>query len=72
MLRFALLALALVALSTLPVSAAESPVFAQSGYWNGFVEHWSNSFAKRNSIVVFVLVIAAVGVFIITRGKKVK
>ncbi len=61
-------ALALVFL--LASNAVASP-FAQS-YADGFVDHWTAAFAKRNTIVIGVLIAGAVGIFIITRGKRMK
>lgn len=63
-------AAALVLVLLLAGSAGASP-FAQS-YADGFVDHWTSAFAKRNTIVVGVLIAGAVGIFIITRGKRMK
>jgi hypothetical protein len=53
-----------------PVAASEpgSPVFALS-YWDGFLEHWSEVFQKQNGVVLAALLVGAVCLFIITRGK---
>jgi hypothetical protein len=53
-----------------PVAAAEpgTPVFAAS-YWEGFIEHWSGVFQKQNGVVMAALIVGAVCLFIITRGK---
>jgi hypothetical protein len=63
-----------------PAGAAENPVplgdstgsgspalFAN--YWTGFVDHWSGVFKKQNGIVLGTLLVGAVCLFIITRGK---
>lgn len=63
-------AAALICLLLLAGSAEASP-FAQS-YVDGFIDHWTAAFAKRNTIVVGVLIVGAVGIFIITRGKRMK
>ena len=41
-------------------------------YWNDFVEFWTSSIRKQNSIVLLVLGVGAVALFIITRGKPIK
>ena len=66
---FALAAFALLLLAN-PVAAAEpgSPVFAAS-YWDGFIEHWTGVFQKQNGVVLAALLVGAVCLFIITRGK---
>ncbi|MBN9121251.1 MAG: hypothetical protein J0I06_19220 [Planctomycetes bacterium] len=53
-----------------PVAAGDAgaPVLAAS-YWNGFIEHWSGVFQKQNGIVMAALLVGAVCLFIITRGK---
>lgn len=66
-LAFAILAILAVAE---PVAAADpgAPLFA-AGYWAGFVEHWTGVFQKQNGIVMAALLVGAVCLFIITRGK---
>ena len=54
-----------------PVAAASVPIAEQS-YVSGFREHWSGAFAKQSTIVMGVLVAGAIGIFIITRGKRLK
>ena len=60
-----------LALVFLLAGSAEASPFAQS-YADGFVDHWTSAFAKRNTIVVGVLIAGALGIFIITRGKRMK
>jgi hypothetical protein len=70
-------ALALFVLAALAVLGTAAPVFAGAGgsgllfagYWHEFLEHWTGVFQKQNGIVMAVLVIGAVCLFIITRGK---
>jgi spermidine/putrescine-binding protein len=70
-----LLATLAVALTADPVAAsatqitapAHAPLFAD--YWDGFVEHWSKAFKKQNGIIMTALLVGAVCLFIITRGK---
>jgi|GEM_PF-2943279 hypothetical protein len=57
--------------SPLDASVAVSPVLV-GGYWNDFVDFWTNSIRRQNSIVLLVLGVGAVALFIITRGNKVK
>jgi len=66
---FALAAFAVLLLAG-PAAAGESgsPVFAAS-YWDGFIEHWSAVFQKQNGVVLAALLVGAVCLFIITRGK---
>jgi hypothetical protein len=69
-LAFALIA-AFALLSTAgPVAAAEagSPTLVAT-YWDGFLEHWTGVFQKQNGVVMAALLIGAVCLFIITRGK---
>ena len=67
--------LALAALAVLftatPVLAAGAPGSAPlvAGYWSEFIDHWSEVFGKQNGIVMVALVVGAVCLFIITRGK---
>jgi len=64
---FLIATVALLALAG-PVAAADSaPLFA--GYWQGFVEHWTDALQKQNGIVLLALGVGAVCLFIITRGK---
>lgn len=51
-----------------PAGGAGSPVLAMS-YWDGFIEHWSGVFQKQNGVVMAALLVGAVCLFIITRGK---
>lgn len=67
-----LLAVLTVSLSAGPVAAAETvssstPLLA--GYWQGFIEHWTGVFQKQNGIVMLTVVVGALCLFIITRGK---
>jgi hypothetical protein len=58
--------------SPAPASAADTaPLFAGTfgGYWQGFVEFWSGTFKKQNGVVMFALLVGALSLFIITRGK---
>jgi hypothetical protein len=51
-----------------PAAAADSaPAFAS--YWAGFIEHWSGALEKQNGIVLAALLVGAICLFIITRGK---
>jgi hypothetical protein len=40
-----------------------------ASYWSGFLDHWSGAFKKQNGIVMFALLVGAVCLFVITRGK---
>lgn len=69
-----LLALLLLALLTSPVAAATpavEPPFG-AGYVTRFLDFWSNWFKNRNAVLFSVLIVGAVAIFIITRGKKLK
>ncbi len=51
-----------------PAAAADSaPLVA--GYWDEFYDHWSGVVKQQNGVVMLTLVIGAVCLFIITRGK---
>jgi len=62
----------LLAILLLAGSATAAPLFAEQSYANGFKEHWKGAFAKQSTIVMGVLLAGAAGIFIITRGKKMK
>ena len=70
MLRNTLATLLTLLLLASPASAA--PPFAEQSYISGFKEHWKGAFAKQSTIVMGVLLAGAVGIFVITRGKKLK
>jgi hypothetical protein len=69
----AALAAAAVLLCPAPAPAADaSPVlFAGTfgGYWQGFMDFWAGTLKKQNGVVMFALLVGAVSLFIITRGK---
>ena len=44
-------------------------LFAQSGYWNAFVEFWTQAVKQQNGMVLIALGLAVVAIFIITRSK---
>lgn len=69
MIRNSIAALLIMAALAGPATAAP---FAQQNYLSGFVEHWKSTAGKQNTIVVGVLFVGALGIFIITRGKKLK
>jgi hypothetical protein len=58
-------------LTACPVAAADAgtPTLLAGSYWSGFIDHWSGVFQKQNGVVMGALVIGAVCLFIITRGK---
>ena len=45
-----------------------SPAFA-GGYWRGFQKYWSSYIGNTSGIVMTALVVGAISLFIITRGK---
>lgn len=64
-------ALALLLLLTFAGSAragAPTPVLF-AGFWGEFLDHWRGVFQKQNGIVMGTLLMGAVCLFIITRGK---
>ena len=66
-----LLAACLVLLFAAPAAAAAgTPVFAD--YTEGFTEYWTKFFKEQNGVVMGVLLVGAVALFIITRGKWAK
>lgn len=65
---FGLAALA-VLLAAAPAPAADGPPPLVASYWEGFIDHWSGVFQKQNGVVMGALVVGAVCLFIITRGK---
>ncbi len=52
-----------------PAAAADLTAATFGGYWGEFVEHWKGVFQRQNGIVMGVLVLGAIALFIITRGK---
>jgi hypothetical protein len=63
---YALLTLGLLLLWPATAEAAD-PLFAS--YWIRFKEHWLGFFVKQNGIISLVLLVGAVSIFIVTRGK---
>jgi hypothetical protein len=45
---------------------------AASSYWSGFKKFWGEYLADSNGVVTTALVVGAISLFIITRGKWVK
>jgi len=69
-----LFAVVAILIGAAPVAAAPDafdPPFAV-GYWTGFVQFWSDWIKNRNAVLFTVLVVGAIAIFIITRGKKLK
>ncbi len=63
-------ALLLILLFAGPARAADAPAPALfAGYWAEFLDHWRGVFQKQNGIVMGTLVMGAICLFIITRGK---
>lgn len=63
-------ALALVLLAAAPARAADpAPAALLADYWAEFLDHWRGVFQKQNGIVMGTLVMGAICLFIITRGK---
>jgi hypothetical protein len=54
------------------VSVTVVPVFAESVTWYGFKHYWMGFVKSADRVVVIVAIIAALAVFIITRGKWLK
>jgi hypothetical protein len=70
-----LLAALIVVLAAAPAAVAAPPAFDPpfgAGYWSGFVAFWGDWFKNRNAVLFTVLIVGAVAIFIITRGKKFK
>jgi len=56
--------------SSFPSAAvAAPPVFASSVNWHGFKRYWTGFVKNSDRVVVIVAIIAAMALFIITRGK---
>lgn len=53
------------------VLLAPAPAFA-GAYWTGFKRFWSDYVGQANGVVLTVLVVGAISLFIITRGKWAK
>ena len=65
-----LAALALALAAAGPVAAADpgaAPLVA--GYWANFIDHWRGVFQQQNGVIMGTLLVGAVCLFIITRGK---
>jgi hypothetical protein len=67
LLTFAALAVPLTAAPVLAGPAGS--VTLLGGYWTDFIDHWSGVFQRQNGIVMGTLLVGAVALFIITRGK---
>jgi hypothetical protein len=51
--------------------SAPTPAFA-GAYWNGFKKFWSDFLMQTDGVVLTALLVGAVSLFIITRGKWIK
>jgi hypothetical protein len=51
---------------------APAPALAGSGYWQGFKKFWTDYLGKTDGVVLTALVVGAISLFIITRGKWLK
>lgn len=56
-------------LSAAPRARAAGPGALVAGYASDFYDHWAGVFKQQNSIVMMALLLGAVSIFIITRGK---
>ncbi len=52
--------------------AAPAPASAVGRMWGGFRGYWNNVFASVGGVVGTALVVGALGIFIITRGRWIK
>lgn len=53
-----------------PARAADAPPpTLLAGFWGEFLDHWRGVFQKQNGIVMGTLLMGAICLFIITRGK---
>lgn len=68
--RNALIAFFVLLLLASPAAAAEPLSFAR--FWAGFTSFWGRIFGSVGGVVGMVLLVGAVGIFIITRGKWLK
>ncbi len=66
-----LLVLLLAAPAAVAAPLPCDPPFA-NGYWSGFLDFWVGWFKNRNAVLLTVLIVGAVAIFIITRGKRLK
>jgi hypothetical protein len=63
--RLGILPAALAAVALLVLA----PPPAHAGFWYGFKRYWTDYFGQQNGVVMTALVIGALSIFIITRGK---
>jgi hypothetical protein len=64
--------LALLTVTFLAGSASAQPAVIAGGlaqYWYGFKQFWGEVFGSVGGVVLVVLVVGAISLFIITRGK---
>lgn len=53
-----------------PARAADAaPPALFAGFWGEFLDHWRGVFQKQNGIVMGTILMGAICLFIITRGK---
>jgi hypothetical protein len=45
-------------------------LFALSRYWQGFVDHWTNTVGKQSGFTMVIIACGIVGVLIIISGRK--
>jgi hypothetical protein len=62
----------LAALAAVASALASPTPAAASQYWSGFKKFWGDYLADSNGVVTTALVVGAISLFIITRGKWAK
>ncbi len=67
-----LILIPLYACASEPVRPGLFGVSSLGGFWQGFRTYWMQQVGSVNGIVLVVVILGAVGIFIITRGKWLK
>lgn len=66
-----LLATASAAVASGPAVDHTAVPFA-NGYWSAFIDYWTKWIQNRNAVLFTVLIAGAIGIFIVSRTKKLK
>ncbi len=65
--KIALLCLLLTCAPALAAGEGQTVILAD--YWDGFLKYWKDTFQKQNGVTMGILLVGALSLFIITRGK---
>jgi uncharacterized membrane protein YfcA len=68
-----LIAFAMLLFIFSPSQASESTLLqGNASYWRSFIAYWERQIVSQDGVVMTAILVGAVGIFIITRGKWIK